>query len=134
MIVVIYTCMFVLLQVSMVVLTTDSRKQPLVFKASIYELRTDLLLVEFRRSKVSQYQGVRLYDIHHFQLFHELSAVQGCTCTLCRKIFNHMILEINRHAHAIDIVHVHVCPLLLQTQCTCVCTCVCTCTSHVHVM
>ena len=42
----------VLMQVSLVVTTTDCRKQPLVFKASIYELRLDLLLVEFRRSKV----------------------------------------------------------------------------------
>jgi len=35
-----------------VVSLTDSRKQQLVFKVAIYELRTDLLLVEFRRSKV----------------------------------------------------------------------------------
>ena len=37
----------------MLVSTIDCRKQPLVFKISIYELRHDLLLVEFRRSKVS---------------------------------------------------------------------------------
>ena len=30
----------------------DSRSQPLVFKASIYCLRSDLLLVDFRRSSV----------------------------------------------------------------------------------
>ena len=40
-------------QVSLVVSTVDRRKQPLVFKASIYELGQDLLLIEFRRSKVS---------------------------------------------------------------------------------
>ena len=34
-------------------LTTDTRRQPLVFKASVYELSVTLLLVEFRRSKVS---------------------------------------------------------------------------------
>ena len=39
-------------QVSLVVTTVDRRKQPLVFKASVYELRQDLLLIEFRRSKV----------------------------------------------------------------------------------
>ena len=33
--------------------TNDSRSQPLVFKASIYGLRSDLLLVDFRRSTVS---------------------------------------------------------------------------------
>lgn len=36
---------------SLIVSTVDRRKQPLVFKALIYELRSDLLLVEFRRSK-----------------------------------------------------------------------------------
>ncbi len=46
-------------QVSLVVSTVDCRKQPLVFKASIYELRHDLLLVEFRRSKVSHDWGQR---------------------------------------------------------------------------
>ena len=40
-------------QVSLVVSTTDKRSQPLVFKASIYGLRSDLLLVDFRRSSVS---------------------------------------------------------------------------------
>ena len=40
-------------QASLMVSTIDCRKQPLVFKASIYELRQNLLLVEFRRSKVS---------------------------------------------------------------------------------
>lgn len=34
------------------VTTLDKRKQSLVFKAVIYELRSDILLVEFRRSKV----------------------------------------------------------------------------------
>ena len=48
----------VLMQVSLVVTTTDCRKQPLVFKASIYELRLDLLLVEFRRSKVCMHACV----------------------------------------------------------------------------
>ncbi|XP_064398553.1 serine/threonine-protein kinase Chk1-like [Halichondria panicea] len=38
-------------KVSLVVFTVDRRKQPLEFKASIYELRPDLLLIEFRRSK-----------------------------------------------------------------------------------
>lgn len=37
-------------KVSLVVSTTDKRHQPLVFKASIYGLRSDLLLVDFRRS------------------------------------------------------------------------------------
>jgi serine/threonine-protein kinase Chk1 len=37
-------------KVSLVVSTNDSRSQPLVFKASIYGLRSDLLLVDFRRS------------------------------------------------------------------------------------
>ena len=39
--------------------TMDRRKQPLSFKVSIYELKSDLLLVEFRRSKVSE-QGLQL--------------------------------------------------------------------------
>ena len=42
-------------KVSLVVSTNDSRSQPLVFKASIYGLRSDLLLVDFRRSTVSLY-------------------------------------------------------------------------------
>ena len=42
-------CLF---QTSLVVSTVDRRKQPLVFKGVIYELKSDLLLVEFRRSKV----------------------------------------------------------------------------------
>ena len=41
-----------LFQTSLVVSTVDRRKQPLVFKGVIYELKSDLLLVEFRRSKV----------------------------------------------------------------------------------
>ena len=45
---------YMTLQVSLSVSTVDCRKQPLVFKASVYELRQDLLLVEFRRSKVCQ--------------------------------------------------------------------------------
>ena len=36
------------------VTTVDKRKQPLVFKSVIYELRSDLLLVEFRRTKVTK--------------------------------------------------------------------------------
>ena len=38
------------------VTTVDKRKQPLVFKSVIYELRSDLLLVEFRRTKVTKLQ------------------------------------------------------------------------------
>ena len=40
------------MQTALVVSTLDKRKQALVFRAMIYELRSDLLLVEFRRSKV----------------------------------------------------------------------------------
>ena len=58
-------------QVSLVVSTTDCRKQPLVFKASIYELRSDLLLVEFRRSSVSQpsHWLFSTYSILHVHIF-----------------------------------------------------------------
>ena len=47
-------------QVSLVVMTLDQREQPLVFQTSVYELRQDLLLIEFRRSKLSSQvtQGV----------------------------------------------------------------------------
>eukprot|EP00731_Ephydatia_muelleri_P007105 Em0003g1353a len=38
-------------QASLMISTMDRRKQPLSFKVSIYELKSDLLLVEFRRSK-----------------------------------------------------------------------------------
>lgn len=38
-------------QASLLISTVDRRKQPLSFKVSIYELKADLLLVEFRRSK-----------------------------------------------------------------------------------
>lgn len=54
----------------MVVVMTDSRKQPLVFKASVYELNMDLLLVEFRRSKVSNsvYVAFHTYRIIVFEI------------------------------------------------------------------
>ena len=39
-------------QTSLVVSTVDKRKQALMFKSVIYELRSNLLLVEFRRTKV----------------------------------------------------------------------------------
>ena len=39
-------------QTSLVVSTVDKRKQTLMFKSVIYELRSNLLLVEFRRTKV----------------------------------------------------------------------------------
>lgn len=45
----------VLHQVNLTMSTTDCRKQPLIFRVSIYELRRSLLLVEFRRSKVSPF-------------------------------------------------------------------------------
>ena len=47
-------------------LTTDTRRQPLVFKASVYELSVALLLVEFRRSKVSHLGGLaKLFVPYH---------------------------------------------------------------------
>ena len=39
-------------QVSLSVSTEDVRGQPLVFKAALFQMRDNLLLVEFRRSKV----------------------------------------------------------------------------------
>ena len=42
---------------------SDKRKQPLVFKSVIYELRSDLLLVEFRRTKVTTSMVSSLYKL-----------------------------------------------------------------------
>ena len=47
------TFCFVAPQTSLVVSAVDSRKERVVFKGCVYKLRSNLVVVEFRRSKVS---------------------------------------------------------------------------------